>query len=178
MNRRQLHEAIRAAVSVTKQGQVIIIGSQAILGTYSEEELPQATTMSAELDVAPWRDDPLELLSTDIDAQLGQWSEFDETHGFYIHGVSRSTAELSAGWEGRLVSVDAGDGAIGLCLERHDVCASKLMRFEPKDKAFVAALADANLIDLEVLLTRVRNTETTREKRQQARAWVEKRLGR
>lgn len=128
--------------------------------------------------VAPWRDDPLELQSTDIDAQLGQWSDFHNTHGFYIHGAGRSTAELSAGWEKRLVAVDAGEGAIGLCLEPNDISASKLMRFEPKDKACVTALADAHLIDLDLLLKRVRNTETTKDTRQQARDWVERMLGR
>lgn len=172
MNRAGLHKAIRAAVKLTKHD-VIVIGSQAILGTYSEEELPKTTTRSAELDVVPWVDDDMEMLSTHIDAELGQWSAFDDENGFYIHGVSRKTAELSPGWEKRLIRVDAGDGAIGWCLEKHDICSSKLMRFEPKDKDFVTALADAGLIDLHEVLRRVENTDTTKAKRRQARAWVE-----
>ena len=40
MRRDQLEHAIRAACQVTGQLEVIVVGSQAILGTYPEYELP------------------------------------------------------------------------------------------------------------------------------------------
>ncbi|WP_345043415.1 hypothetical protein [Arthrobacter methylotrophus] len=48
MRRDELEHAIRAATSVIRQDQVIIIGSQAILGSYTEDQLPRAATMSPE----------------------------------------------------------------------------------------------------------------------------------
>lgn len=57
MKRSQLEHAIRAACQIMKHDEVIIVGSQAILGTFTENELPQAATMSTEIDVLPIADD-------------------------------------------------------------------------------------------------------------------------
>ena len=53
----QLEHAIRAACQIIHQSEVIVVGSQAILGTYSEDELPAAATMSIEVDILPIADD-------------------------------------------------------------------------------------------------------------------------
>jgi hypothetical protein len=57
MRRDQLEHAIRAACQITGQLEVIIVGSQAILGTYAEYELPLLATRSLEIDVLPITDD-------------------------------------------------------------------------------------------------------------------------
>jgi hypothetical protein len=51
MRRDQLEHAIRAACQIAGINEVIIVGSQAILGTYAEDELPFYATRSAEIDV-------------------------------------------------------------------------------------------------------------------------------
>lgn len=56
MNREQLHHAIRTACELVGQNSVIIIGSQSILGSFSEAELPSASTRSMEVDVMPIAD--------------------------------------------------------------------------------------------------------------------------
>ncbi|SDM31394.1 hypothetical protein SAMN04487766_101324 [Actinomyces ruminicola] len=53
MRREELFRAIRAACSITGRREVIVIGSQSILGTYSEDELPAEATVSREIDVLP-----------------------------------------------------------------------------------------------------------------------------
>jgi hypothetical protein len=53
MRRDELEHAIRAACQIAGLTEVIIVGSQAILGTYSEDELPSYATRSAEVDVLP-----------------------------------------------------------------------------------------------------------------------------
>lgn len=40
------------------------------------------------------------------------------------------------------------------CLERHDLVIAKLVAMREKDLAFVTALLDADLVDLDVLLER------------------------
>lgn len=57
MRRDQLQHAIRAARQITGQLEVIVVGSQAILGTYPEYELPSAATSSLEVDILPITDD-------------------------------------------------------------------------------------------------------------------------
>jgi hypothetical protein len=53
MRRDQLEHAIRTACQIIDMPEIIVVGSQAILGTYREDELPAAATMSIETDVLP-----------------------------------------------------------------------------------------------------------------------------
>jgi hypothetical protein len=53
MRRDQLEHAIRTACQIIGAPEVIVVGSQSILGTYREDELPAAATMSIEIDVLP-----------------------------------------------------------------------------------------------------------------------------
>lgn len=46
MNRNQLAHAIRTACQVIAQPEVIIVGSQSILGSFDERDLPIEATMS------------------------------------------------------------------------------------------------------------------------------------
>ena len=48
MRRDQLEHAIRAACQIIGRPEVIVLGSQAILGTFHEDELPARATMSGE----------------------------------------------------------------------------------------------------------------------------------
>lgn len=127
---------------------MLVIGSQSILGSFSEAELPARATMSQEVDIAPLADDDKESLATRIDVLAGEWSDFDYTHGFYIQGVSVKTAYLPRGWETRVVTVSppGHPGISGLCLEPHDLSAAKLARNDQKDREFVSALVSADLI--------------------------------
>ncbi|HEY2578653.1 MAG TPA: hypothetical protein VGI74_20310 [Streptosporangiaceae bacterium] len=56
MRRDQLEHAIRAACQIIGRPEVIVLGSQAILGTFDEDELPSQATMSAEIDILPTAD--------------------------------------------------------------------------------------------------------------------------
>lgn len=148
MTREELDEAIRHATRVTQQREVLIIGSQAILGSYNERQLPERATLSEEVDIAPITDDEDYTLATIIDAELGEWSQFHQDHGFYVQGVNVTTAVLPTGWEARTVQVapDGPDGVLARCLDPHDLCAAKLVRGDSKDLEFVDALVGAGLI--------------------------------
>ena len=56
MRRDQLEHAIRTACQIIGHPAVIIVGSQAILGSFGEDELPVEATMSVEVDVLPISD--------------------------------------------------------------------------------------------------------------------------
>ena len=53
MRRDQLEHAIQTACQIIGRPEVIVVGSQAILGTFREDELPSQATMSAEIDILP-----------------------------------------------------------------------------------------------------------------------------
>ena len=74
MKRRELEEAIRHATRVTEQREVLVIGSQAVLGSYDETQLPERATLSEEVDIAPITDDADYTLATLNYANLGEWS--------------------------------------------------------------------------------------------------------
>ncbi|MGO2035929.1 MAG: hypothetical protein ACTH2U_05570 [Brevibacterium sp.] len=57
MNRQQLAHILRAACSIAEDREVLVIGSQSILGTFDEDGLPAAATASIEADIA-FLDDP------------------------------------------------------------------------------------------------------------------------
>ena len=97
MRRTQLEHAIRTACQIIGHPAVIIVGSQAILGTYDEEELPPEATMSVEVDVLPIADSNAETgeLADLIEGVAGEWSPFEERHGFSIDGVDSAATNAT-----------------------------------------------------------------------------------
>ena len=169
MRRSQLEYAIRTACQIIGKPAVIVIGSQAILGTFREEQLPTAATMSAEIDILPIADDNDETsrLADIIEGVAGEFSPFEELHGFSIDGVDLTTSALPASWRDRLVIVQnantaAPDGEpqyTGWCLDKEDLCVAKLCAFREKDRNFVDALITDNLVAPEIILTRLATVE-------------------
>ncbi len=165
MRRDQLDHAIRAACQIIQQPAVIVVGSQAILGTYREEELPPEATMSIEVDILPMGEDNDEIarLADLIEGVAGEWSSFEQQHGFSIDGVDLTTAILPTGWRDRLVKVQNVNTAApsgepqftGWCLDKEDLCVAKLCAYREKDLNFVGALLGTGLVDSELIVERL-----------------------
>lgn len=126
----------------------MVIGSQAILGSYSEDELPQEAVLSMEADIA-FRDDPDERKSDAVDGAIGEGSSFHSMYSYYAQGVSVATATLPAGWESRAIAYERRDAepSRAMCLEQHDLVVSKLVAGREKDRDFATALIAAGLVD-------------------------------
>ncbi len=152
MNRAALEHILRAASAITNEREFIVIGSQSILGQYPNA--PDSLLVSIEADVypryAPERSDI-------VDGAIGELSQFHQTFGYYAHGVDQTTAVLPAGWVDRLIRVenDNTGGAIGWCLEAHDLAAAKLAAGRDQDLRFVQILLSERLVSADVLLNRV-----------------------
>lgn len=165
MRRDQLEHAIRTACQVIGHSEVIVVGSQAILGSFDEKELPNEATRSIEVDVLPIAADNEETgrLADLIEGVAGEFSPFEDLHGFSIDGVDLLTTVLPAGWRDRLVRVQnpttaAPEGSprfTGWCLDKEDLCVSKLCALREKDRNFVSALLDAGLVDAEIMAERL-----------------------
>jgi hypothetical protein len=152
MKRHELEHVIRAAASISGDSEIVVIGSQAILGQFPDA--PPEMCVSNEADVYPLNQpDRWEL----IDGSIGELSPFHETFGYYAQGVQEGTAILPDGWKARLVSVrSAGTaGATGLCLEVHDLVISKYVAGRDKDRRFVQFAAKHGLVSQATLIERL-----------------------
>ncbi len=92
MTREQLAHILRAAASVAHDDEVIVVGSQAILGSFDEDDLPEPAHASIEADVF-FANDPGLLKADTVDGVLGEDSHF---HEMYEAIGSRFDAEV---WE-------------------------------------------------------------------------------
>ena len=155
MNREQLAHVLRAAAQLVQDPDIVVLGSQAILGSYSEGELPVETIMSMEADLA-FRDDADERKSDQVDGLIGEDSQFHATYAYYAQGVSIATATLPTGWEERVVPYDRRDAdpSRAVCVDAHDLVLSKLVAGREKDFEFTTSLLRAELVDEDVLLER------------------------
>jgi hypothetical protein len=170
MRRDQLEHAIRTACQIIGHDAVVVVGSQSILGSFTEDELPAEATMSAEVDILPLASDNIETarLADLIEGVAGEWSSFEELHGFSIDGVDLESAILPTGWRDRLIKVQNANTAAlsgnpqytGWCLDKEDLCVAKLCALREKDRNFVAALLDARLVDPAVITGRLSEVPT------------------
>lgn len=172
MNRADLEHILRAAARIAEDTDVVVIGSQSILGSFDERQLPDAAHASIEADVAFWNDEGNEK-SDRVDMHLGEDSWFHAQFGYYAQGVDLSVAVLPVGWRDRMVRYTAvgAEPGVGHCLDRHDLVVSKLVAGRLKDLEFAGALLAHELVQPEVLIERAGALEVPLAGRRVA-AWV------
>ncbi len=178
MTREQLAHVLRAAARIAQDPNILVIGSQAILGTHAEGELPIEASRSIEADIAFFDDGGDPTKSDQVDGAIGELSMFHETYAYYAQGVEVKTARLPAGWQERLVSFEppASAPARARCLEKHDLVISKLIAQREKDKEFAQALLDAGLVEMKTLLERIDLVDDVpKPLRDAVRAWLKSR---
>ena len=162
MTRQELEHAIRAVADLTGETTLIVIGSQAILGSFPDA--PLELLVSQEVDIfTPNKPDTAEFIS----GAFGADSPFDQTHGFQIDGVSPATATVPGGWQNRLIPVCNANtnGATGWCLEVHDIAVAKYFANRPKDRRYTTDLWRHGMLDEATLHERIRNAPITKAKR-------------
>ena len=160
--RSELEHLIRAAGAIAADTQIVVIGSQAVLGQFPRA--PVALLASMEADIYPKNKPELADL---VDGSIGQGSFFHERFGYYAQGVTSQTATLPEGWESRVISVNSPNtgGVEGLCLEVHDLAISKYVAGRDKDLEFTRELARHGMIQRTVLLERLGHTRLSAARR-------------
>jgi len=158
---------IAAAVDVSGEREIVVIGSQAILG--SIEDPPEELIESMEVDVYPLNDPEK---AEEIDSVLGDGSPFHGMFGFYAHGVGPETVKGPAGWEERLIKVRIPPRPaqraepMAYCLELHDLVLAKCAAGRDRDWEYAREMLRLGLVDLDELLGRIAQMpvpEATRE---------------
>ena len=172
MRRTELEHIIRAAAAITNEDELVIIGSQSILG--AEPNPPDALVESMEADIYPLQHPELADL---IDGAIGEASPFHERFGYYAQGVGPETAILPTGWQGRLVKLQNAntDLKVGWCLEPHDLAVSKLAAGRDKDWPFVSAMLTHGIIHTKTLQERLNQTPLPHAQYQRLLTWLQHR---
>lgn len=162
MTRLQLEHLIRAAGTIADEDDIVVIGSQAILGQFPDA--PGEFLVSKEADLFPQAaPEKAEL----IDGSIGEGSPFEREFGYFAHGVGPETAVLPNGWADRLVVIVGPNTRMirGWCLEVHDLGIAKLVAGREKDLDFAESLAKHRMADSGLLLRRLAATTVEAEVR-------------
>ena len=169
MQRSDLEHLIRASGEIAGDTEIVIIGSQAILGQFPGA--PARLLASMEADLYP-KNRPE--AADRVDGAIGEASSFHELHGYYAQGVGTETAVLPGGWQDRLIPInnENTNGITGLCLEAHDLAVSKLIAGRIKDLEFVQVLVRHDMVRRRTLLERLDNTDVSDELRKVCRGRV------
>jgi hypothetical protein len=159
---------LAAAAEATGDDEFVVVGSQAILGSYAEP--PPSMLVSLEVDMYPLRAPEKADL---IDGALGDGSPFHLAFGYYAHGVGPETAKAPKGWEVRLVRreipprVASKRTAVAWCLEVHDLVLSKCVAGRERDWEYAAEAINAGLVDPAVLSARTPDLPVSEDTRTQ-----------
>lgn len=174
MKLHELEHVIRAAAGIADDSDIIVIGSQAVLG--SIPDAPPSLLVSVEADVIPKNRPERAAL---IEGAIGEGSLFHDTYGYYANGVGYETAVLPKGWEERLVpvrSVNTG-GATGWCLDLHDLVLSKYAAGREKDLRFNGELARTGRLDRLLLLSRLKELPVAESARRRISRLIDRAFG-
>jgi hypothetical protein len=156
MRREDFDHVLAAAAQVSGESELVVIGSQAILGSFPDA--PEDMLRSQEADLYPLHHPEK---ADEIEGSLGDGSWFQRTHGYYAQGVGPETAKAPVGWEDRLVSVriparvSSAQDATALCLEPHDLVLAKSVAGRDRDWDFAKDALRHGLVSPEVLFERI-----------------------
>jgi hypothetical protein len=170
MRREEFDHVIVAAAEVSGEAELVVIGSQAILGSFPNA--PESMLRSMEVDLYPRRHPER---ADDIDGGIGDGSWFHRTYGYYGRGVGPETAKAPAGWEERLVLVEvpvrisSRQRAMAMCMEPHDLVLAKCVAGRERDWEFAREALEHELVDLAVLSSRVEDLPVDEENRRRVR---------
>jgi uncharacterized nucleotidyltransferase DUF6036 len=170
MRRSEIEHVIRASGAIAGDDQIVVIGSQSILGEYPSA--PDQLLASMEADIYPMNKPEL---ADKVDGAIGEGSSFHAEFGYYAQGVGPETATLPEGWEKRLVVIqnENTNGVTGLCLEVHDLVISKYVAGRPKDFAFIAELLRQEMINCKTLIQRLGKTNLSKTGRSRIKSRIE-----
>jgi hypothetical protein len=170
MRRSELEHIIRASGDIAKDNEIVVIGSQSILAQFPNA--PMRLLASMEADVYPNHNPEL---ANEVDGAIGEGSSFHELHGYYAQGVGPQTAVLPDGWNDRLIVLknENTNGIAGLCLEVHDLAISKYVAGRYKDLEFIQELIRHEMVQKEIMLSRLDETELQETERSNIHSKVE-----
>ena len=109
MNASALFDLLAAAKAECGHIDYVVVGSVSVLGMSEVSAIPTGMTMSIDADCYTLADPPRVF---DLQAKLGEGSDYHRLHGIYLDPVSPKLPTLPEGWQQRLIRIaQRGDGA-------------------------------------------------------------------
>lgn len=149
-----LFAALVKARKLIGHSEYVIAGSLSVLAFEESGCLPSEMAMSNDFDMYT-KTDPGRIL--DVAHALGEGSAFFDENDMYIDPISPRLLTLPDGWEERMNMIER-DGIKAFFLEPNDAAISKYTRGAPNDERWIRAGIKAKLIDLDVIVGRLRDT--------------------
>jgi hypothetical protein len=184
-----LEHIIRAAGAIADATEIIILGSQSILGQFPNlpESFPNSRASEVSFTIENrgilFRSIEADIMVVDskektemIEGAIGELSAFHHTFGYYAQGVDETTSILPKDWKSRLVEIRSENtqGVSGLCLEVHDLMISKLYANRKKDIEFFQASVNLGILSKGTLLQRLSVTQLSDEQRKVIQMRIER----
>lgn len=151
----QLEKLFAEARRLSGHAEYVVVGSLSALGIARDGRVPARMLMSIDVDCFTRRD-PGRIF--ELNEALGEGSQFEAEHGFYLDPVSPSLPTLPGQWEHRLIRVPLGEGLTAYFLDPNDAAVSKYARGEPRDREWIRAGLAAGLLSVPVIESRLRDT--------------------
>lgn len=159
MNKQQLEHILVSAAKIGDDNEIIVIGSQSILGQFPEASKNPMLSYSMEADIYLKNKTQNTIL---VEGSIGEGSMFHMTFGYYAQEVGPQTAILPIGWEARLfpvfVKYSKTSSVTGYCLEAHDLAVAKYAAGREKDYGFLAVMINKGMLRKRELIGRVHKT--------------------
>jgi hypothetical protein len=143
MTRAEVLHVLRAAVAITGHREWVAVGSQALALWFVAR--PPILARSQEIDLyAPGQDAFTEL----AEGSLGEGSLFQDTFGYYAHGVGEDTAVFPSAWPTRAqrFAIEPYSDAVVVVPSPADLAVAKLLAFRDKDLDFVETMLSEGMV--------------------------------
>lgn len=168
MNRDDISRLLAEAMKITNHRDYVIIGSLSVFGAVAHP--PVSMTGSIDVDLYP-KNYPGHAF--EIAGKLGLGSDFEQTYGYYADPVSPMLPTLPEGWEQRLIRISFESGVTAWFLEPNDAGISKYVRSEPRDREWIRAGLQANILSIPTIEYRLRETIMETDERKRAKLAIE-----
>ena len=170
MNLGALFSVFNEARLLSGHTDFVVIGSLSILGLEHSFDIPDAMTMSIDVDCYT-KADPARIF--DVMKELGENSPYHHKSGFYLDAVTPELPSLPDDWRDRLIKVER-DGLRAWFLDPNDAALSKYARGEPRDRRWIKAGILAGVVSMPIVRSRIGTTQfLDRDEEQKARSLVE-----
>lgn len=150
MEYEELLHCIRAVAEVTGENELYVFGSQSAAMHFGT--LPPAAAESSESDIMTVHN--AESNSYLIDGALGEDTMFSISTGLVVDGIQLSSLTLPDDWRTRISSYtyETYDRTVHIFVpDVNDIAVAKLIAEREKDRIWLQAMHDANLIDVQLM---------------------------
>lgn len=134
--------AARAIAEATGEKEFVVVGTGA-LGCI--DEIPDSMLRTDDVDMFPRKQTRFDM--EQVDSEIGEGSEFERKHGFYVQRVGDWTVmDQPQGWQERATTIQDGELTL-ICLSPIDLAYNKLNAGREKDITFVGSLLKHHIVD-------------------------------